>query len=128
MFKKVISIVLWIVGIFIETLTLSLIRVEIPQKYWLIVSGFGISLALALIASRIWKSSFSYEKKKLNLKEKNKRFVLEHLYIYASIACFVPIGFYFMLDKSIDEKAKKSIWLEMAMLTFWMAYIVMTVQ
>ena len=33
-----------------------------------------------------------------------------------------------MLDKSIDEKAKKSIWLEMAMLTFWMAYIVMTVQ
>ncbi len=128
MFKKVISIVLWIVGIFIETLTLSLIRVEIPQKFWLIVSGFGISLALALVASRIWKSSFSYEKKKLNLKEKNKRFVLEHLYIYASIACFVPIGFYFMLDKSIDEKAKKSIWLEMAMLTFWMAYIVMTVQ
>ncbi len=128
MFKKIISIILWIVGIFIETLTLSLVRVEIPQKLWLIVSGFGISLSLALAASRIWKSSFSYEKKKLNLKEKNKRFVLEHLYIYASIACFVPIGFYFMLDKSIDEKAKKSIWLEMTMLTFWMVYIIMTVQ
>ncbi len=126
MFKKVISAVLWILGIFIETLTLSLIRIEIPQKFWLIVTGFSISLALALVASRIWKTSFSYEKAKVNRKEKEKRFVLEHLYIYASIACFVPIGFYFILDKSINEKAKKSIWLEMAMLTFWMAYIVMT--
>ncbi|MDI9540485.1 MAG: hypothetical protein QM204_03305 [Bacillota bacterium] len=128
MFKKIISIVLWTIGIFVETLTLSLIRINIPQKLWFILSGFGISLLLALAASKIWKASFSYSKTKVNLEEKRRRFVMEHLYIYASIACFVPLGFYFMLDKSIDEKAKKSIWLEMAMLTFWMAYIVMTVQ
>ena len=119
---------MWTIGIFVETLTLSLIRINIPQKLWFILSGFGISLLLALAASKIWKASFSYSKTKVNLEEKRRRFVMEHLYIYASIACFVPLGFYFMLDKSIDEKAKKSIWLEMAMLTFWMAYIVMTVQ
>ncbi|HPW53088.1 MAG TPA: hypothetical protein PLI19_02945 [Erysipelotrichaceae bacterium] len=127
MAKKVISIVLWIVGVFVETITLSLIRVEVPQKLWLIITGFGISLMLALTATRIWKSSFSYDKAKVSIREKKRRFMLEHFYIYASIACFVPIGFYFMLDKSINEDAKKSIWLEMAMLTFWMAYIVMTV-
>lgn len=128
MFKKIVSIVLWIAGVFIETLTLSLIRVEVPQKFWLILTGFGLSLMLAIIASRIWKSSFSYSKKKVSNEEKKKRFILEHLYIYASIACFVPIGFYFLLDKNIDEKAKKSIWLEMAMIAFWMIYVVMTIQ
>ena len=127
MFKRVISIFFWFVGIFIETLTLSLIRIAIPQKFWFIISGFTISLMLAFIATKLWKTSFRYDKTKISIKEKKRRFVLENLYIYASIACFVPIGFYFMLDKSIDEKTKNSIWLEMVMLTFWMAYIVRTV-
>ena len=48
MFKKIISIVLWTIGIFVETLTLSLIRINIPQKLWFILSGFGISLLLGI--------------------------------------------------------------------------------
>ena len=116
------------IALFIETLSLSLVRADIPHKFWIIISGFAISLLLAVAASKFWISSFKYDKTKVSNEEKRKRFILENLYIYVSIACFIPLGFYFILSKSIDKRIKNSVWLEMVMLIIWISYIVMTVK
>lgn len=127
MIKKILAAFIWFFAMFCELFILSLIKLNVENKYYLTILPLLLDIISAFIATKLWSSSFNYGQSKLSLQDKRRRIILKNMPLYINTVCFFPSAIYELFKrKDLDSRQRKSLFISACLTVIWLIIVYIT--
>ncbi|MDO4377584.1 MAG: hypothetical protein Q4C64_00355 [Erysipelotrichia bacterium] len=128
MIKKILAAIIWFFAIFCELFVLTLVKLNTEGKYMMSILPLLLDVLAIIVATKLWSTSFDYNRSKVSLQDKRKRIILQNMPLYINMVCFLPSGIYYLIKrKDLDSRQRKSLMFSFCFTFIWLLMVYLTV-
>lgn len=128
MIKKILAAIIWFFAIFCELFVLTLVKLNTEGKYMMSILPLLLDVLAIIVATKLWSTSFDYNRSKVSLQDKRRRLILQNMPLYINMVCFLPSGIYYLVKrKDLDNRQRKSLIFSFCFTFIWLLMVYLTV-